>query len=62
MDTVWAVVTGENRTTMTHAFLTQCMSVIPQSDQFSTPSADSAQSVAHHGRACGGIHDPNALQ
>jgi hypothetical protein len=47
MDTAWAVVTdGEGGAPIAPDLLAKCMSAIPNSDQFSTPSADYAQNLA----------------
>jgi uncharacterized protein YjaG (DUF416 family) len=46
LDRAWSVVTGENPGPVTGDLLAKCMSTIPNSEQFSTPSADYAQNLA----------------
>ena len=46
IDTAWAVIMGTNPGQPATDLLARCMSAIPHSDQFSTPSADYAQNAA----------------
>ncbi len=46
IDTGWELATGEQIVPVAQELLAECMSSIPHSDQFSTPSADYAQNAA----------------